>query len=116
MRGRTSELLHSRDVHPRGVHSEGAHHGFRESTDAFMAVRGISAPAGLDLDPGGSQCIRELADAVVLAERRHRDTRSIQSDRLLLYQRQSEEKFIPEPIEVYGQKDVFVGRQHGQRK
>lgn len=113
LRGRIGELLHSRNVHPCSVHSEGAHHGFRKSTNALMAVGSFLTPVGVDVDPGSSQRVREFTNTIVLAERRYRNSRSVQSDWLLFHQRQSEKKFVSEFIKVYGQKDILVGRQHG---
>lgn len=113
LRSRVGKLLHSRDVHSRSFYSEGAHHGFWKFANAFMALRGIVALIRIDMDPSGSQCIRELADSIVLAECYHRGSRSIQPDRLLLHQWQSEEKFVSEFVKMYWQKDTFAGRQHG---
>lgn len=113
LRSCVDKLLHPRDVHPRSFYSEGAHYGFRKFANAFMALGGLVALVRIDMDPGGSQCIRELAYSIVLAERYYSDSRSIQPDRLLLHQWQSEEKFVSEFIKMYGQKDTFAGRKHG---
>lgn len=113
LRSRVGELLHSRDVHPRSFYFKGAHYGFWKFTNAFMALRSIVALIRIDMDPGGSQCIRELANSIVFAKCYYRDSRSIQPDRLLFYQWQSEEKFISEFIKMYWQKDTFAGRKYG---
>lgn len=81
-----------------------------------MAICGLVTFVRIDMDSGGSQCIGELVNAIVFAECRCRDSRGIQLDRLLLRQRQSEEKFVSESVKVYWQKDAFTRREHGQRK
>lgn len=81
-----------------------------------MALCGLVALARVNVDAGSSQRVRELVQAVIFAERLRRVARGVQSDRLLLYQRQSEEKSVRESVEVYRQKDVSAGRKHGQRE